>query len=146
VYAVGSLAKGAWIAARAGWAALAGVLSGGAPAAGRSVGAAAAEGFNTFGAFKRAMGSAGAGREWHHIVEQTSGNVAKFGSQNIHVGGNMVRIPEAIHRQISGYYSSIRPFTNGQTVREWLSTQSFEAQAEFGRQVIRQFGGPWLGM
>jgi RHS repeat-associated protein len=118
----------------------------GAPAAGRSVGTAAAQGFKSFDAFKSAMGRAGAGKEWHHVVEQTAGNVSQFGAQSIHKGSNLLRIPEAAHRQISAYYSSIRPFTNGQTVRQWLSTQSFQAQYDFGKQVISQFGGPWLGM
>jgi hypothetical protein len=45
-----------------------------------------------------------------------------------------------VHTQISAYYSRIQPFTNGQTVRQWLSTQSFETQRQFGQQVLRDFG------
>jgi hypothetical protein len=78
--------------------------------------------------------------------EQTDGNVSQLGAQAMHNSGNLLRIPETAHRQISGFYSSIRPFTSGQTVRQWLSTQSFQAQYDFGVGIIRQFGGPWPGM
>lgn len=40
---------------------------------------------------------------------------------------------------MSGYYSSIQSFTNGQTVRQWLSTQSYEDQWKFGLQVLTEF-------
>jgi hypothetical protein len=113
---------------------------------GRSVGAAAAEGYRSFSAFKRAFGSAGAGRQWHHVVEQTDGNVAKFGAKVVHVGGNWLRIPEKAHSQLSAFYSSIQPFTNGQTVRQWLAGQSFNDQYKFGLRILSQFGGPWPGM
>lgn len=98
------------------------------------------QGFRSFGAFKRAMGPAGEGMQWHHVVEQTPGSVARFGREALHNTGNVVRLDTAVHRQVSGYYSSIQPFTGGQTVRQWLSTQSFEAQMQFGRQVLSDFG------
>ncbi len=101
------------------------------------------QGFTSFSAFKRAMGSAGPGQAWHHIVEQTPGNIAKFGNEIIHNTNNLMKLPHgagSIHNQISGYYSSIRPFTNGQTVRKWLSTQSYQAQYDFGIQTLKKFG------
>jgi hypothetical protein len=36
-------------------------------------------GFRSHRAFTRAMGPAGPGKQWHHIVEQTPGNVTRFG-------------------------------------------------------------------
>ena len=101
------------------------------------------QGFKSFSAFKRAMGSAGEGQAWHHIVEQTPGNIAKFGNQTIHNTTNLMKLPNgagAIHARVSGYYSSIQPFTGGKTVRLWLSTQSFQAQYDFGLQTLRNFG------
>jgi len=86
------------------------------------------------------MGPAGPDMQWHHIVEQTPGNVAEFGPEAIHNTNNLVPLDTAVHRQVSGYYSSIQPFTGGQTVRQWLSTQSFDAQMQFGRQVLSDFG------
>jgi RHS repeat-associated protein len=103
----------------------------------------ASQGFPSFAAFKKAMGPAGEGQAWHHIVEQTPGNVAKFGANTIHNTGNMVKLPHGagmMHNQISGYYSSVRPFTDGQTVRQWLSNQSYQAQYDFGIQTMQKFG------
>ena len=54
-----------------------------------------------------------------------------------------VRLPHgagSIHNQISGYYSSIQPFTNGLTVRQWLSPMSFQEQYQFGTQTLNLFG------
>ena len=42
------------------------------------------QGYHSFSAFKRAMGPAGPGKSWHHIVEQTKGNVARFGPERLH--------------------------------------------------------------
>lgn len=64
--------------------------------------------------------------------------------------GNIVRLPHgagAIHNRISGLYSSIRRRITGsttQTVREWLGTQSFDAQYQFGLQAIHNISyGIW---
>jgi len=100
--------------------------------------------YRSFSAFTRAEGSAGRGFAWHHIVEQTRGNVALFGTRAIHSTENITRLPHGagtIHARISGYYSSKQWFTNGLTVRQWLSTQTFPELAKFGRDVILQFGG-----
>lgn len=91
------------------------------------------------------MGPAGPGQAWHHIVEQTPGNLAKFGNQTIHNTGNLMKLPHgagSIHARVSGYYSSIQPFTGGQTVRQWLSTQSYQSQYNFGIKTLKQFGWP----
>ena len=45
-----------------------------------------------------------------------------------------------MYYKITGYYNSIRPAVTGSTemtVREWISTQSFEKQYEFGQEVIQ---------
>lgn len=97
-------------------------------------------GFSSFDAFKRAMGPAGPNRNWHHIVEQTPGNVRQFGPQALHNSDNVIALDEGIHRKISGLYSSIRAYSRGMTVRQWLSTQSFAAQRDFGLQVLRDLG------
>lgn len=102
-----------------------------------SPGASHADGASV-SSLKRALGPAGEGRQWHHVVEQSQ--VGKFGSQAIHNADNVVSIPTDIHRQISGFYSSKPDFAGGQTVRQWLSGQSFEQQRAFGEQVLRRFG------
>jgi hypothetical protein len=100
----------------------------------------AGQGFHSFSAFKRAMGPAGPGKEWHHIVEQGGDNVTKFGAETIHNTSNIVRVDASVHRQISAFYSSKPAFAGGQTVREWLRSQSFEQQAQFGLETLRRFG------
>jgi len=84
------------------------------------------------------MGSAGPGKEWHHIVEQTRGNVKRFGAQALHNTENVTPLDKGLHTRISSFYSSVRRDITGSpsTVREWLSTQSYEAQREFGLLAI----------
>lgn len=96
------------------------------------------------------MGPAGPKLAWHHIVEQTPGNVARFGPEAIHNTVNIIRLPHGagtIHAKISGFYSSVRPEITGSNtlrIREWLSTQSFEAQMEFGVRALKNVGdGIW---
>lgn len=96
------------------------------------------------------MGPAGPGQAWHHIVEQTPGNIARFGPHAVHNTANLVKLPHgagSIHAQVSGLYSSIRPDITGSTslrVREWLSTQSFDAQYSFGQRAIQNISsGVW---
>ncbi|WP_043401407.1 hypothetical protein [Archangium violaceum] len=99
-------------------------------------------GFRAWGSyksFKRAMGSAGRGKEWHHIVEQTPGNEKRFGAQAVQNTDNIVPLDKGIHTRISSLYSSIQRDITGSsilTVRKWLSTQSYEAQREFGLIAI----------
>ena len=90
------------------------------------------------------MGPAGPGQAWHHIVEQTPSNIIKFGNEAIHNTDNLMVLEHgagSIHAKISGYYSSIQPFTGGVTVRQWLSTQDFQEQYDFGIQILKKFGG-----
>lgn len=104
-------------------------------------------GYKSFEAFKNAEGKAGDGWAWHHIVNQTTENIEKFGEETIHNTNNLVRLPDnkgEIHRQITGFYNSINYGITGSTtmrVREWISRQSFEAQWRFGINVIQRFGG-----
>ncbi len=97
--------------------------------------------WGSFSGLKSALGSAGQGKQWHHIVEQTPGNVERFGPRALHNTENVIAIDEGIHRQISAYYSSKDPLlSGGQTVRQWLSGQSFLAQRQFCLKILRDYG------
>lgn len=101
------------------------------------------DGYRSFRAFKRANGTAGEGMAWHHIVEQNPSNYLRFGPYKLHNTKNLIKVPHGkgtIHAQISGYYSSIQPFTGGQTVRKWLSTKSYEEQFQFGIETLKKYG------
>ncbi len=101
-------------------------------------------GFKSWGSFsglKSALGSAGEGKQWHHIVEQTPGNVKRFGPHALHNTENVIPLEEGLHTRLSGFYSSIQQEITGSrtlTVRQWLGTQSFEAQRQFGLQAIEK--------
>ncbi len=103
--------------------------------------------WGSYGGFKSAMGPAGQGKEWHHIVERTPGNVKRFGGEALHNTENVTALGKAIHTRVSAFYSSIQPkITNSNTLtlRQWLSTQSYEAQREFGLLTIKNIvGGIW---
>ncbi len=112
-------------------------MGGGGTAAG--AGSVAFRSWGSFSGLKNALGSAGEGKEWHHIVEQTPGNVERFGPHALHNTQNVIPLEKELHTQISAFYSRKRFFiTNSEslTVREWLSTQSLEAQRQFGLQAI----------
>jgi hypothetical protein len=61
--------------------------------------------------------------------------------------GNMVEVSPEVNSALNALYSSIRPGITGsttQTVRQWLSTQSFEQATAFGLQAIQNVvGGVW---
>lgn len=98
------------------------------------------DGFETFSALKRYLGPAGSGKEWHHIVEQCQIGKSGFSATSIQNTKNVISISSSLHREISAYYSSIQPFTNGLRVRDWLAGQSFEFQYNFGYDILRKFG------
>lgn len=102
--------------------------------------------WGSFSGFKRAMGPAGPNKQWHHIVEQTPGNTKRFGPQALHNTENIIPMERDLHTNISAFYSSIRRDITGSplTVRQWLSTQSFGAQRDFGLLAIENLGkGLW---
>jgi hypothetical protein len=88
----------------------------------------------------KALGPAGEGKMWHHIVEQTKSNVKRFGPEAIHNTENVIPIGTPIHKEISRIYSSKLDETGGMVVREWLRFQSYEQQRAFGLKILRRFG------
>ncbi|NMO17726.1 hypothetical protein HPC49_23820 [Pyxidicoccus fallax] len=108
---------------------------------------AAFRSWGSFSGLKSALGSAGPGKNWHHIVEQTPGNVARFGPHALHNTENVISLDEGLHTQVSAFYSRKNLRITGSrelTVRQWLSTQSYEAQRSFGLQSIENIkNGVW---
>ncbi len=96
-----------------------------------------------------ALGSPGKGKRWHHIVEQHKGNIQRFGPEAIHNTENVVPLEEGLHIEVSAFYSSKQEFITGSTsltVRKWLSTQSYEAQRQFGLKAMENVRrGIWQG-
>ncbi|MTI96027.1 MAG: hypothetical protein FH749_11190 [Firmicutes bacterium] len=99
-----------------------------------------AGGFSSFRRVKKALGPAGKGNQYHHIVEQSQIAKSGFLPRQIHHYDNVIAVPKPVHRKISSYYSSKRDFTNGLRVRDWLAGKSFEEQMEFGLKIMKDFG------
>jgi RHS repeat-associated protein len=100
------------------------------------------QGYNSFNAFKSANGPAGVGNAWHHIVEQHSGNVARFGAESIHNTRNIIKLPHGagtIHAKVTGYYNSLMPGTSLR-VRDYVKTLSYEQQYQYGIDILKRFG------
>ena len=100
----------------------------------------AGQGFNTFNDAKKALGSAGEGKQWHHIVEQSQIQKSGFDPTQIHNTNNLIAIDQAMHAKISRYYNTKSfDFTGGLSVRDWLAGQSYQTQYDFGMNVLNKF-------
>ena len=81
-------------------------------------------------------GPARPGNQWHHIVEQRQLNRAKFGNSAIDSVRNVVEVSTTVNQAINAFYSSKQPFSQGQTVRDWLASKSFTEQFEYGKTLL----------
>ena len=99
------------------------------------------EGYSSFNKLKKAIGSPGEGKHWHHIVEQSQIKKSGFSSELINNTDNIFALDAATHAKVTGYYNSTTfDFTNGLKVRDWLAGRSFQEQYDFGINVLRHFG------
>jgi RHS repeat-associated protein len=94
------------------------------------------EGYSSFSAAKRAMGSPGDGNVFDHVVEQSQIGRSEFTAEEIHNPFNMNPVSARTNQLKANYYSSKQPFTDGGTVRDWLTGQSFQEQYEFGMDIL----------
>ncbi len=97
--------------------------------------------FSSFKALKEYLGDPGKDKQWHHIVEQCQAKATRsnFDVTDINKVSNVKATPNDVHKDISAFYSSKQPFTNGKTVRDWLNGQSYEIQYEFGIEQWEKF-------
>lgn len=90
-------------------------------------------------AILKAYGAAGAGEEWHHIVEQGGDNADNFTAEQLHSTENIIPLPGPIHDLVTAKYAHEYD-DSGKTVREWLSGQSFDDQRNEGVKILRELG------
>ncbi|WP_141892291.1 RHS repeat-associated core domain-containing protein [Microbacterium kyungheense] len=95
-----------------------------------------AQGYGSFGAAKRALGSPGPGNVYDHVVEQSQIARSGFAPQMIHNPVNMKPVPAQVNQIKANYYSRKFDWTNGGTVRDWLTGQPYGVQHEFGLRVL----------
>ena len=94
------------------------------------------DGYSSFSAAKRGMGSPGQGNVFDHVVEQSQIKRSGFAPEEIHNPFNMNPVTARTNQIKANYYSSKQPFTSGQTVRDWLTGQSFADQYSFGMDTL----------
>ena len=101
-------------------------------------------GFGSYNALINHLGSAGAGRQWHLIVEKTQIDKSGFSTWQVNNKNNIVAVPGgyvgSIHGKISGHFSSKTELSGDLTVREWLAGQSFEFQFKYGMEQLKRYG------
>jgi hypothetical protein len=71
------------------------------------------------------LGSPGEGNVYDHVVEQSQIDRSGFDPRVIHHPDNLEPVLARVNQIKANYYSSKQPFTDGMTVREWLSGQSY---------------------
>ena len=139
-YVVGFGVTGAAVGALVGWGAGALIAKYGVATAATSITKGGGARFSSFNALKRSLGSAGKGKQWHHIVEQCQIGKSGFSKYWIQNSNNVINISNSVHSKVSAYYNSVHRFTNGMRFRDWLSGQSFKTQYEWGIKVLRMYG------
>lgn len=82
------------------------------------------------------MGSPGKDNVYDHVVEQSQIGRSGFKAEIVHNPFNMKPVPGWVNQSKANYYSRKFDWTNGGTVRDWLSGQSYEVQYKFGTQVL----------
>ena len=97
------------------------------------------KGFDTYEEFVRAMGSAGEGKHWHHIVEKYLADKKKvFKPKKVHSTRNMVPVEGSVHKQVTKDFSS-RDRTTGIILRKELAkSKSFRKHFNEGLRVLRK--------
>jgi hypothetical protein len=95
--------------------------------------------FRSFDQLKTHLGRAPEEMAWHHIVEQSQ--IPQFGAERIHSVDNIVAIPRRVNIELNALYGSKTRYSEGKLVRDWLKTQSFEDQYEFGMQQLKEYLG-----
>jgi hypothetical protein len=85
------------------------------------------------------FGRAGDGYQYHHIVEQGGAN-PQFSAPELQSTDNVIRLPTILHEAINSRYYNEAKDAPDLTIRQWLSTKSFDEQYEEGIQIMRDLG------
>jgi hypothetical protein len=93
--------------------------------------------FRSESELRRYLRPAGAGREWHHIVEKRLAG-DRFPAEMIHSTDNIVSLPVELHRRVSAHMSRKTKQSGVLTVRDWIKSRSFADQYRFGLDLIEE--------
>ena len=106
--------------------------------------------FSSFSGFKKIspaiealikmFGNADRGNEYHHIVEQGGRNDTTLPAEQLQSTKNIIPLPRLLHELVSAEYSEKSDQDSTKTVREWLQTQSYDKQWDYGVKTLRDLG------
>ena len=84
------------------------------------------------------FGGAGDGNQYHHIVTQGGANADTVPPEQLQNTENIIILPTLLHEAVSDEY--LRPAPDGSKLKlyEWLQTQPYAVQREFGLQILRE--------
>ena len=88
------------------------------------------------------FGPAGDGSQYHHLVTQGGANednliIPQSQLQNT---DNIIILPTLVHEMISDEYLRPAPDGSNMTLYQWLQTQPYEVQREYGLEILRELG------
>jgi hypothetical protein len=83
------------------------------------------------------FGPAGDGYQYHHIITQGGQNANNIPQEQLQNTENIIRIPTLLHEAVNAAYQDAAPDGSGRTVYEWLQTQSYEFQRNYGLKILR---------
>jgi hypothetical protein len=84
------------------------------------------------------FGSAGAGNQYHHIVTQGGANADKIPPEQLQNTENIIILPTLLHEAVNDEYLKPAPDGSKRTLYEWLQTQPYDIQREFGLKILRE--------
>lgn len=93
--------------------------------------------FNSARELREFLGSAGPGREWHHIVEQRLAGW-RFPEEIIHSTDNIINLPADVHQRINAAMQRNDPEFGNLSRRAWIEDKTFGEQYNLGLDLIQQ--------
>jgi hypothetical protein len=82
-------------------------------------------------------GSAGDGSQYHHIVTQGGANEDNIPAVQLQNTDNIIILPTLLHEMASDEYLGPAPDGSNMTLYQWLQTQPYEVQREYGLKNLR---------
>jgi hypothetical protein len=82
------------------------------------------------------FGPAGDGSQYHHLVTQGGANADAVLPQ-LQSTNNILILPTLLHEIVSDEYRRPAPYNSNITLYQWLQTQPYEVQREYGLQILR---------
>lgn len=83
------------------------------------------------------FGPAGDGSQYHHIVTQGAANANNIPPQQLQNTENVIILPTLLHEIVNDEYLGPAPDGSGMTLYQWLQTQPYEVQREYGLKMLR---------